>query len=285
MERSYLIVGAGYVGGGIAQALVPASVTVLRRHPQAMSGILSLQADLTRPETLQEVPVCTDLIYAAAADGSTEESYRAIYLDGLKHVLAALERKSCRPRVIFTSSTSVYAVDDGGWVDEEHPQIASSGLGSIIAAGERYLLEGPWQAKIVRFGGIYGPGRSYFLQRVRDGKEALQSGAPQYTNRIHQADAIGLILHLLHAEASPGIYNGVDGEAADRNEVILWMADQLGMASCQLAQSEGRQKSSHRGHKRVSNRKILNAGYQFKYPSYREGYRPLLAEVLAAKIP
>ena len=247
---SYLIVGAGYLGGALARALVQSSqaATVLRRRAEPIEGAQLIQADLARPETLKDLPLCTHLVYAAAADSSSEAAYRSIYVDGLRNILQALELRGCTPRVFYTSSTSVYAADDGSEVDERSGIIAQKGLGAIIAEGERWLLAGPWTTTIVRFGGIYGPQRTYFLRRVWERKEVLFEGPPLYTNRIHQADCVGMLMHLMGDKGlKGGIYNGVDCDAADRNSVIRWMAEELGIPIEELSVSADRSLVSHRG--------------------------------------
>jgi hypothetical protein len=88
-----------------------------------------------------------------------------------------------------------------------------------------------------------------------------------------------MILHVLEAETARQVYNGVDCEAADRNEVIRWMAQQLGVDMSTLKSTDNLKEIAARGNKRISNQKILAAGYQFRYPSYREGYQALLREL------
>jgi hypothetical protein len=60
---------------------------------------------------------------------------------------------------------------------------------------------------------------------------------------------------------------------------MRWMAEKMGMDPASLKATDDLKQIAARGNKRISNRKILDAGYKFLYPSYREGYTALLHEV------
>ena len=58
-------------------------------------------------------------------------------------------------------------------------------------------------------------------------------------------------------------------------EVRNWIAAQLGVTLREDASGAGDGRSP--GSKRVSNRRLLAAGYALRYPDYRAGYAPLIA--------
>ena len=125
MER-VLIAGCGYVGSALAARLAADGDEVwgMRRTPAGLpAGVRPLAADLRDPATLAGLPEgLTTVFYTAAADGGSEDDYRAVYVDGPRNLLAALAAQGQRPRrVIFTSSTSVYGQSGGEWVDEDSP--------------------------------------------------------------------------------------------------------------------------------------------------------------------
>ncbi|HEX8429729.1 MAG TPA: NAD-dependent epimerase/dehydratase family protein, partial [Longimicrobium sp.] len=107
--RRVLIAGCGYVGSAVAERLVTDGCEVweMRRNPTSLpAGVRPIAADLGAPATLRDLPAELDTVfYTAAADGSTEDAYRAAYVVGLGNLLAALP--SPPRRIIFTSSTSV----------------------------------------------------------------------------------------------------------------------------------------------------------------------------------
>ncbi len=148
----------------------------LKRHPADLpSSIQPLAADLTDPATLTVLPPKVDaVVYSAAAAGFSEAHYQAAYVEGVRNLLNALRQAGQHPqRLLFTSSTSVYAQHQGEWVDEDSPAEADGFSGRCIREGERLMWDSGWPAVAVRFGGIYGPGRTRLIDSVRDGQRDL----------------------------------------------------------------------------------------------------------------
>ena len=197
-KKSYraLIAGCGDVGGALGRELAADGHQVfgLRRRVAALpEEITPYEADLGRPETLRDLPPALDyVVYAAAADETSEPAYRRAYVEGVDHLLAALGQQHQAPRrLLFTSSTGVYGQSDGSWVDEDSPTEPTRFTGELVLAGERRIAAGPWPATAVRFGGIYGPGRTRLIRRVQAGGLEVDRSRPLYTNRIHRDDCAG----------------------------------------------------------------------------------------------
>ena len=74
---------------------------------------------LRGPETLRDLPAADTLLYCAGYRSGVGNSRWAIYVDGLCAALDAVSPDV--RRVIFISSTGVYAEENGGWVDEDSP--------------------------------------------------------------------------------------------------------------------------------------------------------------------
>jgi nucleoside-diphosphate-sugar epimerase len=73
------------------------------------------------------------VVYSAAAAGFSEALYEAAYVAGVRNLLSAPWQAGQRPRrLLFTSSTSVYAQHQGEWVDEDSPAEAESFSGRCI---------------------------------------------------------------------------------------------------------------------------------------------------------
>jgi nucleoside-diphosphate-sugar epimerase len=278
-----LIAGCGYVGTALGVRLVAAGHVVwgIRRAAEGLApGIRHLAADLTAPETLHTLPQGLDVVfYTAAPNGSDDTAYRAIYIDGLRHLLQALVRQRQSPRrVLFTSSTAVHAQSAGEWVDETSPTEPCHFSGRRVLEGERLLLDGPFPATVIRFGGIYGPGRSSLIERVRQGVATCRDGPPLYTNRIHRDDSAGALQHLMTLPEPDSLYIGVDHEPADHCDVLRWLAAQFDAPAPRVEASSGTDSRRHRTNKRCRNTKLVASGYVFRYPTFREGYTALLAE-------
>ena len=291
-----LLAGCGDLGteAGLRFAAAGHRVVGWRRSPEKLpAAIEGAAADLSSG-TLPPVPAdTTAVVVAIAADSPTEEAYRAAYVDGLAHVLDAVVASGAPVRrVLFVSSTAVYGGAGGGWVDETTTPNPGGFSGRIIREAEELLfsrLRGTGITPVVlRLGGIYGPGRTRLIDQVRGGSATLPAES-RFTNRIHRDDAAAAIVHLCTMDAEPApLYLGVDNEPAELGEVLRFLAVELGLPEPRLeagaasAGEPGRTGSgepSRGGNKRVSSALLRSTGFEFEYPSFREGYRAILAGV------
>jgi nucleoside-diphosphate-sugar epimerase len=275
-----LVAGCGYVGSALAGALVAEGHEVwgMRRTPARLPpGVRAFPADLRDPATLADLPRALDVVaYTATADESTDEAYRAAYVDGPRHLLSALWEQEQRPRrVLFTSSTSVYGQREGEWVDEDSRTDPGGFSGARMLEGERVFLDGPFPATVLRLGGIYGPGRTSLVEKVRSG-DAVCTPEPGWTNRIHRDDAAGALRHLAMLDAPASCYLGVDREPAALCDVYRWIATRLGLPAPPVrpGAAGGRRRSP--GNKRCRSDRLAASGYAFRYPTFREGFGTLL---------
>jgi nucleoside-diphosphate-sugar epimerase len=277
-----LIAGCGYVGSALAEMLVEDGHEVwgMRRNPAALPpGVHHFAADLRDPATLAHLPPDLDFVaYTATADASTDEAYRAAYVDGPRHLLHALAAGGQRPRrVLFTSSTGVYGQRGGEWIDEDSPTEPASFTGARMLEGERVFLDGPFPGVVLRLGGIYGPGRTSLVEKVRSG-EAECPPEPSWTNRIHRDDAAGALRHLMTLEAPAPVYLGVDREPAALCDVYRWIAARLGLPEPPVrAGAEDGRRRRRGGNKRCRGDRLAASGYIYRYPTFREGFGALLA--------
>lgn len=271
-----LIAGCGDLGTevGLRLAGLGHHVVGLRRSASLLPAPLDGQSiDLSREKPV--IPPDTYLVVVAiAAGGPTPEAYRAAYVDSLRNLLDALDESHITPRrFLLVSSTAVYDVNDGSWVTEQTPAAPRPGTGAVLLEAEQMLHERIPAAVVLRLAGIYGPGRERLITQVRQG-EATVSAASRHTNRIHRDDAAAAIVHLLLREEEPlPLYLGVDSAPVVSNEVLGFLAEELGLP----APSAGQADSQRGGDKQLSNRLLLETGFTFSYPSYVEGYRAMLA--------
>jgi len=274
-----LIAGYGYVGSALAKLLIARGDTVwgLRRGAPLddASGVRFIQADLEDARSLTELPQDLDwVVFCASAGGSNEEAYRRLYLEGLSALLASLNGG---PRVLFTSSTSVYAQLDGSWVDESSPTEPHSFAGRIMLQAEARVTGHGLESTVIRLGGIYGPGRTR-LVRVVDQNEVNPAQPDGYTNRIHRDDCAGALAHLTTLAEPKQLYIGVDDSPTLRSEVLAYIATELGKPTPPLGVAPASARG--RSNKRCSNRSLKQSGYQFRYPSYQHGYSELIQDYL-----
>lgn len=296
-----LLAGCGDLGteAGLRFAAAGHRVVGWRRSPAKLpAAIEGAAADLSSGE-LPPVPSdTTAVVVAIAADSPTESAYRAAYVEGLANVLdAVLSSPAPVRRVLFVSSTAVYGDADGGWIDEGTTPEPAGFSGRIIREAEELLasrLHGTGIAPVVlRLGGIYGPGRTRLIDQVRSGAAVIPAES-RFTNRIHRDDAAAAIVRLCTMSGTPGpLYLGVDNEPAELGEVLRFLAAELGLpqppsrmadSGTRTGGTTGGEPSQARGpmrggNKRCSNALLRGTGFEFTYPSFREGYRDILAGV------
>lgn len=269
-----LIAGCGDVGTILGLRLVADGHQVwgLRREPRVLPApIQPLAADLSRPESLGGLPARLDaVVFTAAAPERTDDAYRATYVDGTANLLGALATCGQAPaRWLFASSTGVYHQDDGSRVDETSATEPASFTGRRMLEAERVLQQAPGTSVAVRFGGIYGPGRTRLIARAASG-ESLGDAAARCTNRIHTDDCAGALRHLLALPSPAAVYVAVDDQPAPLADVVEFIRAHQGLPPLPAAAA-----TAPSG-KRCSNQRLRSSGFTLRYPSYRQGYAALL---------
>lgn len=290
MTIRVLIIGCGDVGSECGRQLLQDHdqgveiIGVRRNAAKLPEAFTRISADFTDAEnfiaTIKQ-QAADFVIYSAAASQHDEAGYRSAYVDGLNNTLSAMAHWPQPPKhFFFTSSTGVYHQADHGWVDETSATEPTRFSGAIMLEAEQLLANSGLPSSTVRFSGIYGPGRNRLINAVKAGK-----GAPaeplSYSNRIHRDDCAGVLAHLIQltrqGKALDGCYLASDCEPVPLADVTDWLAQQLNTELTDFTM--GRMAGS----KRCDNRRLLESGYQFKYPHFRSGYASLLKECSANK--
>lgn len=284
MKLTVLIIGCGDLGITLGRELIDEGHRVIgvRRKTAALqgTGIEPLALDLNELDETDAsaLPQADYVIYSVSADRFEESAYQSAYPEGLKRVLSVMEQHEKPPRrVFFVSSTSVYGQQEGEEVNEESPTGPTSFSGMLMCEAEQMLFDHPLPGTVVRFSGIYGPGRDRLIHQVAEGRIAAVTPVI-YSNRIHRDDCTGILAHLIRIQESgqplANLYLGSDCEPVTMHNVMAWIGKQLKVESTDTMQSPLRRRAS----KRCDNQRILETGYQFSYPSYREGYAQILKE-------
>ena len=275
-----LIAGCGYVGTALAVRLASEGheVWTLRRSDvEPPNGVRAFRADLTDVDRLRALPPRLEAIFYMASAGATEDrAYRSAYVDGLRYLLAAVDGHPVR-RIVYVSSTGVYAQQGGEWVDEESPAEPLHFSARRLLEGERLLATSRFAATVVRLGGIYGPRRARLVDRVRRGEATVPAGGPVYANRIHRDDCVGVLRHVFTLERPAARYVAADEEPAELAVVLRWIAERVGAPPPRIDAAQTAVRYGRRSNKRVRPARLLASGYRFRYPTFREGYGQLIA--------
>jgi nucleoside-diphosphate-sugar epimerase len=211
--KKVAIIGLGWLGMPLAQSLIRRGVHVVgsKTTPDGvdaarMSGIDCFQLQLT-PELLYSAEDLTQLMSVDAlvitlpASRTTEGG--ADYLPAVQMLVDSALAFGV-PRIIFTSSTSVYG-ETRGRIKESSPLQPVTIAGKTLMALERWLHKLPnTSVDILRLAGLVGndrhPGR--FLA----GKIGVKGGS-QGVNLVHQEDVIAAIELLLNLPRGGYLYN------------------------------------------------------------------------------
>lgn len=269
-----LIAGCGYLGTATARRLCAHGHSVFgaRRLPVPLPApVQPVVVDLLR-DALVTLPAAIDaVVWAVAPEDPTPAAYRAAYRFGPQRLVGYLrERGDPLRRSILVASTRVWEHTDGSIVDEDTPPRVLTAAAKELLAGEREFLAAAPGAVSLRFGGIYGPGRTALIARVRQGL-AVPPPAPRYVNRIHRDDGAEAIAHVLALPRPESIYVVVDNDPADERDVLAFLAERLG-AVLSRPDPDG----PRSGSKRCRNSRLRRSGWSPCYPSYREGYGAML---------
>lgn len=229
------VLGCGYVGAAFARQAKAAGHDVLG-VVRSIDSRDRLRAESLAAEAFDlfagdwsVLPAAFDVVvYAASTGGGGPEAYALAYDIGVRRALAWAQAVGAT-RFLFTSSTGVYRQDDGSVVDEDSP-VGGAPTADAILAGERAVLEsGLPYARVLRFGGLYGPGRHHLLDQLRRGERVIGGRVDHRINYLHRDDAASALLQAATVgRTGPRVYNVVDGRPVTKQALALWLAERLG---------------------------------------------------------
>lgn len=282
--KRVLIAGCGDLGLRVAQLLAIENSTNwswgLRRQPNLDSthdipSFTWIAADLTQPDTLRDLPKdITHVLYTAAPNARTEADYRAVYREGLERLVLAVAAPSLQ-RVLFVSSTAVYGAHGAQWIDEDTPTAPKSFNGQVLLETEQWLYKqnAQFETLSLRLSGIYGPGRSYLLERLRTGQATAPMTESHWVNRIHIEDAAAAVVHLMNLPNPKPIYLVTDSTPLPMRVLYDALAKLVGGPTPPAGDAP-----ASIGSKRLSNARLRDSGFTLKWPDSREGHAALMSE-------
>jgi len=272
MPSSALIIGCGYVGRELALGLLRDGWDVTgwtqtenTAGPLRAAGLRMIAADAADARSWSCAPHDFSLgILCAATRGGNAEAYRTVYHHAMTRLVA---HASPSAHLVFASSTSVYAQDDGSWVNEDSDAAPSNPTARVLLDAERVCLARG--GAVARIAGIYGPGRSGPIRLLRSGQAHIGPDGGRWLNQIHRDD-VASALRFLGERRAIGVFNASDNEPVRQADFYHWLAPRLGLP----VPTPGPETVSRRGptNKRISNERLRSLGWTPRFPSFREGY-------------
>lgn len=281
-----LIFGLGYTGRAIAEAALAAGAAVtatVRAETAPLPGITLVPFNRAHAA----IEAATHVVATAAPDEHGDPV--------LARYRAALEAAPHLNWLGYLSTTGVYGDAGGAWVDETtrpNPNAertrrrvaAERAWQGLTRSDERAEEEQSFAIAVFRLAGIYGPGRSMFDDlRAGEGRHVVKPG--HLFGRIHRDDIAAGVLAAMRQEAA-GIFNFSDDEPTASADVVCEAARLLGTnPPPPLAFEEAAKNMSSMAlsfwadNRKVSAERTKRAlGLAWRYPTYREGLRAILAE-------
>jgi nucleoside-diphosphate-sugar epimerase len=263
-----LVIGCGYLGRRVAQDWLRAGRHVFattrgRTDELRAMGVEPVVADVCNPATLKKLPAVASVVYCVGLDRSSGASMREVYVNGLANVLNALPPVN---RLIYVSSTSVYGQTDGREVDESAATEPLDASGKIVLEAEQLLRRERPNAIILRFAGIYGPGRMLRRKAALEAREPIAADPTVWLNLIHADDGAAAILAAESRGRAGGLYNVSDGHPVRRGDYYRELARLLNAPPPMFSPA-----SDKANRRIVSGRMLDELGVTLRFPSYAEG--------------
>ena len=273
---TWVIIGAGYTGGLLAERLVKSGedVIVTRRQPAAAAAaaqsfippggrlhsgkVRAVAVDLADPDTVAGLIPDGAIVVCTAPPGD----------DPVAEMTRLLAVAHSASRIIYLSSTGVYGPAGGTWVDEATPIAPHTRAGRARAAAEVQLGT---HAVALRVAGIHGPGRG-LVERIRAGTYRVVGDGSAHVSRIHVVDLVEAIVRA-GTSAIAGPINIADDDPAPIGEVADAVAAHLGLPPpprVPVDSVDPEVAGMLTADRRIANRRMKEElGVALRYPSWR----------------
>ncbi len=262
MQERVLIAGFGYLGKKLAQILLEQNYLVYAIKRQKIDdeqNITFIYGDVN-DLSADDIPEIDYAFFLLAPNNFSEDNYRRTYIDSLLSFCNIIKKKKVK-KVLFSSSTSMYEQTDGSLVSEETNVNPQNFPGRIMLEAENILKDNCENPIIARLSGIYGRERGDIYKTLDNVANPLF-----YSNRIHQEDACSALLYLMKTEKTHETFIITDSNPEQYKNIATWL-------------ERGTKINPHPkrySNKRLSNAKLIETGFKFKYPSYKEGLKDII---------
>jgi nucleoside-diphosphate-sugar epimerase len=273
----FLLLGGGYTLERLALCLQPDEFVITSRSATTVErfrarGWHASCVDLVGEEgglekTFEEHPTI-DVIIDSVPPTKEADSPTT----GVERVVRAVYGSRVS-RVVYLSTTGVFGVRDGSWVDEA--SIACPWNEASIArfACEKIYQGSPLTCSVLRLPAIVGPGRST-VESLRKGRYQLVGDGSNWTNRIHVEDLVMVLGTILKSTSHVSLLCVSDDEPVVACEMVRYFCNKY---SLPWPKSVPEDVLRARGaYSMLSNQRVRNDLMKtlikkpLRYPSYRE---------------
>lgn len=277
-NKKLLVIGCGKLGQklGLLAKKTPLDLLGFKRKKITSTNIRIEQQDIFDKSFFDKVKIHSPdfILYSLSADEQSEKSYRKNYVDGLKQVIKSIKYINNFQHLFFVSSTSVYGDNNDQFIDEFSETSPKNFRGTILLEAENLLNTVKFNSTVLRLSGIYGSGRNYMIKLSQDAESWPK--VDRWTNRINEDDAANFIIFLLNqclqGEIPEKLYLLTDKEPVTLFRLLNWIRQNLNLKNKINITSDpilG---------KRLRSSIIPSLKFEYKYPTYKQGYKELIQE-------
>ena len=277
-NKKLLVIGCGKLGQklGLLAKKTPLDLLGFKRKKITSTNIRIEQQDIFDKSFFDKVKIHSPdfILYSLSADEQSEKSYRRNYIEGLKQVIKSIKYINNFQHLFFVSSTSVYGDNNDQFIDEFSETSPKNFRGTILLEAENLLNTVKFNSTVLRLSGIYGSGRNYMIKLSQDAESWPK--VDRWTNRINEDDAANFIIFLLNqclqGEIPEKLYLLTDKEPITLFRLLNWIRQNLNLKNKINITSDpilG---------KRLRSSIIPSLKFEYKYPTYKQGYKELIQE-------
>ena len=277
-NKKLLVIGCGKLGQklGLLAKKTPLDLLGFKRKKITSTNIRIEQQDIFDKSFFDKVKIHSPdfILYSLSADEQSEKSYRRNYVEGLKQVIKSIKYINNFQHLFFVSSTSVYGDNNDQFIDEFSETSPKNFRGTILLEAENLLNTVKFNSTILRLSGIYGSGRNYMIKLSQDAESWPK--VDRWTNRINEDDAANFIIFILNqclqGEIPEKLYLLTDKEPVTLFRLLNWIRQNLNLKNKINITSDpilG---------KRLRSSIIPSLKFEYKYPTYKQGYKELIQE-------
>ncbi|WP_448528946.1 TIGR01777 family oxidoreductase [Raineya sp.] len=302
MKHILITGGTGLVGKKLTELLLSKgyAVAYLSRKKKPFPSVKVYEWNIYQKtiekEAITEAEAIIHLAGAGVADKTWTESYKKEILESrvlsTQLLYETLEQTQHSVKsFISASAVGIYGFDTGEqWLDENSPH-GKDFLADVTEKWEtevQKIADLGVRTAILRIGIVLakeGGALPKLLQPIRWGLGAALGSGKQYMSWIHIKDLAQMFVFALENEHLKGVFNAVGNKPCTNAELTQAIAQTIhkplflpNVPSFALKLMVGEMAQMVLGGNRVSNEKILQAGFQYQFPTLQEALKDLLMQ-------
>lgn len=292
-KPTVLLLGGGYTLQRVAERLVPGTFIITSRNAEQCArwqqhGWATYAVSIADKDVVNalfadnpQVKVVVDSVPPLRPERTNHGLVDVAH--GARNVAQALVGSAVE-RIVYLSTTGVFGVRDGSWVDESTPATPWNEQGAARLACEEVYRAAQREAAstgvqrtstALRLPAIYGPDRGVAVS-LRSGTYSLVGDGSQWTNRIHVEDLADIIVRCIeYSGVLPPVLCVNDDHPTQARDVVSYLCEREGLP---WPPSVAPEEVLRRGaYTMLSNQRVRNTlmksllGVSLRYSSFREG--------------